>query len=236
MTHRTNPLGHNPFRARRAQLEQYRIPSMNLDTAYGAVRDWLGRAGVNVQRALAPVDGVVEFWAGNAVGRIKWSRRVLNQGAILALLRAGDTATDERKRRRMLFSLTGYTAGAISVANSQDVALFSVERGGEVIPINEAAVQMDPGPEPPPLPPDELLRTQQTVPDQGWISCQVCGITLHPDANYCAACGHDLHELTATAEEPAEVSRQPVPAAQHGTPQLQCRTCGSNDIELIQPT
>ena len=71
-------------------MEQYRTPSMNLDNAYGAVRDWLGRAGVNVQRALAPVDGVVEFWAGNAVGRIKWSRRVLNQGAILALLRAED--------------------------------------------------------------------------------------------------------------------------------------------------
>jgi hypothetical protein len=208
---------------------------MTLDAAYGAVRDWLARAGVNVQRALAPVDGVVEFWAGNAVGRIKWSRRVLNQGAILALLRAGDTATDERKRRRMLFSLTGYTAGAISVADSQGVALFSVERTGEVTPVNEAAVLMDPGPEPPPLHPDELRRAEQTVPDQGWISCQVCGITLHPDANFCAACGHDLHDPAADAPVTAPHAAQPVPAPQHGTPQLQCRTCGSNDIELIKP-
>ena len=122
------------------------------------------------------------------------------------------------------------------MANSQDVALFSVERGGDVIPINEAAVLLDPGPEPAPLPPEELARTLQTVPDQGWISCLVCGTTLHPDANFCAACGHDLHDDPVETPPVAEVSRQPVPVPDHGTPQLQCRTCGSNDIELIRPT
>jgi ribosomal protein L37E len=202
---------------------------MSLDHAYEAVQDWLERTDVRVQRALEPVDGVIEFWAGNAVGRIKWSRTVLTQGAILALLRAEDSAGDERPRQPLLFSLTGYTPGAIAVANSQDVALFSVDRRGDVIPVNDTAVRMDPGP---PQPQPELESPSWAVrpePEAPWITCARCRTTLHPDANFCAACGTDLN-----APAPA-ASGDPVPAPTPGTPHLRCRTCGSHDVELIRP-
>lgn len=204
---------------------------MKLDDAYRTVVGWLERAGMRVQRVLEPVDGVVEIWAGHTIGRIKWSRTVVNQGTVLALLRAEDTVTaDDEQRQGMLFSVTGFTEAAVAVATSQDIALYSLTRKGEVVPENDIAVRLDPGPEPEPPPPEDRDRPVKTTPDAGWITCPTCATTLHPDANFCAACGSDLHL------PPPESQGERVPSPTAGAPFLQCRTCGSHDIELIRPS
>ena len=215
-------------------MEQYRQPTLGIDAADAAVRAWFEHAGLRLQSVSEPVDGVVEYWANHVLGRIKWGRSLINQGAILALLRSDAVAAEDDRRRRLLFTVTGFTPGAVAVANSQEVALYQVEADATISPLNEAARRFDPGPIPEPVPREVQRQIDQAFSDPvaGWTDCPQCGTTHHPDANYCAVCGADFHQSAAPL--PPSVG-QPIPAPAPGGPTLRCRTCGSHDIELIKP-
>ena len=90
---------------------------------------------------------------------------------------------------------------------------------------------------------DETETPEDADAQAGWRTCPRCGQTHHPSTKMCASCGMDLTvrsggQLLGPKGQPAVVPRRaPGPS---NTPRpsgtyLQCRTCGSHDIELIQP-
>jgi ribosomal protein L37E len=88
---------------------------------------------------------------------------------------------------------------------------------------------------------DEAETPEDAAP-AGWRTCPRCGQTHHPSTSMCASCGMDLTvrsggQLLGPKGQPAVSHHAPGPSntPRPAGPTLQCRTCGSNDIELIQP-
>ena len=231
---------------------QYVTPQLTLDEAYQAAYLWLDFIGEPPTKISEPADGLVELESDLMLARVRWSRTPINQSAILAMLRVASAA-----ERRAVFSVTGYTPGAVALADTQGVALFSVDSLGQIsadnahglsiMPTEEAPPPFTPRAEPEPKyesSPQPQYRPVEYDPDE-WLDCPNCGITHHYKVNFCASCGANLHEHDDEAADPAaqakqEVtdvhsSAQPVPSGQSSGTHLRCRVCGSTEIELIQP-
>lgn len=112
-----------------------------------------------------------------------------------------------------------------------------VEAEGPVSYFEVPSIEDDPDPDP-----DEAPEAENT---SDWRTCPRCGSTHHPGTRMCASCGTDLAARTGGGQllgprgAPAVVpKRAPGPSnapAERVGPSLQCRTCGSHDIELIYP-
>jgi hypothetical protein len=243
-------------------MGQYRTPAIGLTEAYHVAHRWLDHIGATPESISEPVDGVVELRGGALVARIKIDRAPLAQSSVLALLKAVDAHEDERENVHcLLFSATGFSGGAKTLAESHNVGLFDLDAIGDVHPVTtyahnimpieplEPAFLFVPGEE------DEAEKARAELMPFGpvekdpkdWLDCPQCGATHHRKANFCAACGADLtarSTLTATLPPrgPAASSPHPgfgapgAPIPAPGTPggsTFRCRTCGSHDIELI---
>lgn len=227
-------------------MVQYATPQLNLDQAYQAAFLWLDHIGQTPTSISEPADGVIELSTAEVVARIRWSRTPITQGAVLAMLRQSDTSL-----KRLLFSVTGFTPGAVSLADTQGVALFALDGGGHVTGANAHAISLMPATAPQaPFTPNQAKDDLVGVPvvtatpesmefDMSeWLDCPRCGLTHHAQSNFCMNCGADLHlspppeQEEASAQPRSEKRRAGEPPTK---PFLRCRTCGSDDIELIHP-
>lgn len=226
-------------------MQQYATPQLTLDQAYQAAFLWLDHIGQTPTSISEPADGVIELRSDELVGRLRWSRTPINQAAVLAMLRQSDTSV-----KRVLFSVTGYTPGAVSLADTQGVALMSFDTTGRAHPDNAHGIALAPGDESPvPFPPQTETGPELPVvtapPEhmeydlEEWLDCPQCGLTHHAKSNFCMSCGADLHIAPPPPEPPRrrkeDKMAQPVPSPESTAPRLRCRTCGSDDIELIRP-
>ena len=227
-------------------MQQYATPQLTLDQAYQAAFIWLDHIGQTPTSISEPADGVIELRSDELVGRLRWSRTPINQAAVLAMLRQSDTSV-----KRVLFSVTGYTPGAVSLADTQGVALMSFDSTGRARPDNAHGIALNPGDDAPiPFPPQSADRGPElpviTAPPQHmeydpeeWIDCPKCGLTHHAKSNYCMSCGADLHAKPAPAQPPRrrkeDKMAKDTPKPEPTGPRLRCKTCGSDDIELIHP-
>lgn len=227
---------------------------LSFTEVYHAVTQWLSHIEATPDSLTEPADGIVEMRASGLVARIKYTNGKVKQGAVLSLLRTeADGQAD-----RLLFAVTRYSDGAIALANSHVVALYIVGPDGAIHPKTaEAHALMPRRPVAPPFqqetaskPNDSELPPPVWTPDKTeWLTCPNCGSLHHPYATNCVQCRKPLHEddtaqtQADTAEENkrrwsadrvAEFAR-PVPAADPGKQHLQCRTCGSTDIDLVDP-
>lgn len=189
-------------------MQQYARPQLTLDQAYQAAFLWLDHIGEPPGTISEPADGVIELRTDKYLARIRWSRSPINQAAVLAILRVEDDP-----ERRALFSATGYTPGAVSLADTQGVALFTIDAAGNAIPENAHASALMPATQPePPFAPHEMAHAEPRVPNtddtsydlSDWIECPNCGTTHHKMANFCRTCGTNLHGGPSLQQDEAE--------------------------------
>lgn len=231
-------------------MVQYATPQLNLDQAYQAAFLWLDHIGQTPTSISEPADGVIELSTPEVVARIRWSRTPITQGAVLAMLRQTETSV-----KRLLFSVTGFSPGAVSLADTQGVALYAIDADGHVTAVNAHGISLMPpkSPQPPFVPnqkKDDLVGVPvvTTSPENmeydvsEWLNCPRCGLTHHAKSNFCMNCGADLHlsrppeqEGPKPALRPRSHKKKSKSTEDRSKPYLQCRTCGSDDIELIHP-
>jgi len=243
-------------------MQNYAQPQLTIDQAYQAAFLWLDRIDQAPSTISEPTDGVIEMRSERFLARIRWSRSPINQAAVLAILRV-----PIGEEKRIVFSVTGFTPGAVSLSDTQAVALFTFDEVGAAKPENAHAIALVPEDEgEPPFAPagaDEVTEDEEKNEDAevaydltDWIECPTCGTTHHRVANFCRVCGSKLHS-DGNGEPPhtqaTEVASEPQPApmlsgpasplilpgatrprSEHRTT-LRCRTCGSDDIELLRP-
>lgn len=227
---------------------------LTLDQAYQAAYLWLDYVGDPPIEISEPAHGSVELITDRAFVRVRSSEAPVEQSSVLALLRAAESG-----KRLVIFSPSGFSAGALSIAETQGIALFTLDPSGNAVPETTHARAMQPAtlPDPPFAPSpksskddfwDDLTsRTAQPEPEEvaavpgidaattDWADCPNCGATHYRNAKFCRECGANLQDAmhhTPAAHPAVEQQGSAVPRSTSGS-SLRCRTCGSHDIELI---
>jgi len=245
---------------RRDRKNALDTPRLSLAEAYLVAQSFLGHIRAVPSRVDEPVDGIVELEGGGLLSRVKYDKVPIGQGAVLALLKAGQGHDVDL----CLFSVTGFAHSAISFADSRAVALFNLTPQGSVEPVTTAArilMPREPFDSPLAVPvfaeheeeiaanlPDPELgipKDERLTPRERdrWRDCPRCGTRHHQDSRFCASCGNDLTKRVHTLHSPTGPKQVtapspsgmgiPVPPQANGGPTLRCRTCGSQDIELV---
>jgi hypothetical protein len=230
-------------------------PRLSLAEAYLVAQSFLGHIRMVPSRVEEPVDGIVELEGAGLLSRVKYQRSPISQGAVLALLKAGDGRDDQLA----LFSVTGFSDAAVQFAANRTVALFDLTADGDVIAVtNSAHAMMIDEPFTSPLsaagptfdavsfdtaPSDEAnepfllepaTKTPKEAPAPSWRECPQCKTNHHESAQFCAACGTDLTRRTSSLlARDASTGARSIPKPAVGGPTLRCKTCGSHDIELV---
>ncbi|MCL1594304.1 MAG: zinc ribbon domain-containing protein [Actinomycetia bacterium] len=226
--------------------------SLTLDQAYQAAYLWLDHAGDPPVQISEPAHGSVELVTEKSFVRVRSSDGPVEQSSVLALLRAAEAG-----KKLIIFSPSGFSPGAISIAETQGIALFALEQNGRAVSQTTHARVMSPDTEPlPPFgpmepeepkdtfwnpqPSEEPQRRTGEADEDGidagtfdWADCPSCGTTHHRHAKFCRECGTNLQTGAAGVSSSDSVHVTPVPR-DGVTPKLRCRTCGSHDIELLE--
>jgi hypothetical protein len=222
---------------------------LSLDQAYQAAYLWLDHIGDPPIEISEPAHGSVELVTEKAFVRVRSSDSPVEQSSVLALLRAADSG-----KRLMIFSPSGFSPGARSIAQTQGIALFSLDPSGTAKAETTHARSMSPDTEPePPFSPElgesddgfwsNLSTSSSEAPSEepelqattnDWADCPTCGATHYHNARFCRDCGTDLQSLH-DVQTPATTEMVKSPASSKSTTgnQLRCRTCGGHDIELV---
>lgn len=223
---------------------------LSLDQAYQAAYLWLDHVGDPPLEISEPAHGAVELVTDKAFVRVRSSETPVEQSSVLALLRAAQAG-----KRLVIFSPSGFSPGAKSIAETQGIALYTLEPTGRAVAETTHARSIAPETEPdPPFAPtltpsdDDYwsgFRATDTV-DQAeakpldglqaahtdWTDCPNCGVTHYRNARFCRECGTNLVEHSQPASAP--VAHQPTSPKGTVGSGLRCRTCGGHDIELIE--
>jgi hypothetical protein len=216
---------------------------LSLDQSYQAAFLWFDHKGEPPDEITEPAHGSVQLITETTFARVRWSDKPVGQKSVLALL----TAAPQGKRL-VIFSASGFTTGAISVAESQGIALYSFDSTGIAHPKTTQAKSLAASdPQEPPFPPPEVeteedddfwaqTRSEDTEtaeatapadvppleanPDD-WTDCPSCGTTHFRTALFCRSCGAHL--------ETGDPHPHNATALQLG---LRCRTCDGIDIAI----
>lgn len=199
---------------------------LTLEQAYEAAYLWL----FHIDQAPHGVDEqppeMVELVSDEILTWVRAGGEV-TQKAILAFLQV-----DGEERRKVIISAAGFSPGAISIGESQGVALFSLGPDGSVHPETGHAIMMMPNDAPPapfsiPLEdeqPDGRPQWGTTKFDSDvWVDCPECGTNQHISLKSCRVCGTTLVTKSSTTTAPSE-------------PTYTCRVCGSHDIAVTTET
>lgn len=119
---------------------------LTLDQAYQAAFLWFDHKGEPPIEITEPAHGSVQLITETIFARVRWATHRAGQASVLAVLKS---ATDGK--RVALFSASGFTAGAIAVAESQGVALYSFDLFGtaHAMTTHARSLQPDTPPDPP---------------------------------------------------------------------------------------
>lgn len=217
--------------------------TLTLDQSYQAAFLWFDHRGESPDDISEPAHGSVQLVTQTTFARVRWSDKPVEQTSVLALLKAAPG-----HKRLVIFSASGYSAGAVSVAESQGIALYAFDATGTAHPKTTHARSMSPTEaQEPPFPPPEVEGEQEedfwaqakqddvdedesvvseyapeldANPDD-WIDCPSCGTTQFKTAQFCRACGTHL--------------ASGVPHSHNATADqlgLKCRTCEGTDIAI----
>lgn len=206
---------------------------LTLDQAYQATYLWLDHAGDPPVDISEPAHGSVELHTESAFVRVRSSEGPVEQSSVLALLRAADAG-----KKLLLFSPSGFSPGALSIAETQGIGLFTLDSHGRAHPETTHARSVTPATEadppfapaevedddsfwsytPPPRVEDDPDEDKEGI-DAGtedWSDCPACGTTHYRNAKFCKECGTNM--TTDAGDKPAH---------------MRCRTCGGHDIETV---
>jgi hypothetical protein len=210
---------------------------LTLDQAYQATYLWLDHIGDPPLDISEPAHGSVELLTENSFIRVRSSEGPVEQSSVLALLRAAGPG-----KKLLLFSPSGFSPGALSIAETQGIGLFTLDSHGRAVPETTHARAVAPEIEPDPPFAPELVEEEDTFwsytppprievddedeadeDDEGidagatdWSDCPACGTTHYRNANFCKECGTRMQADSAEG------------------PHMRCRTCGGHDIETVE--
>ena len=223
---------------------------LTLDQAYQAAYLWLDHIGDPPVEISEPAHGSVELITDKTFVRVRSSDAPVEQSSVLALLRAAETG-----KRLVIFSPSGFSPGALSIAETQGIALYTLDPLGSAIPETTHARAMAPSeaPDPPfapsePSPEDDFwtagtraaTASDDEAPDDDpgiqaattdWADCPNCGATHYRNARFCRDCGTNLHAQDQGAgpasEPPPPAGRPSAPPARSTPAPSGTRTSGS---------
>lgn len=196
-------------------MAKYGTKQLTLDQAYQAAYLWLDHAGDPPIEISEPSHGAVELITEQAFVRVRSSESPVEQSSVLALLRAAQSG-----KRLVIFSPSGFSPGAKSIAETQGIALYSLDSTGRAIAetTHARSIAPDTEPDPPFAPTDEdtsgdfwarfspSTSAPSPAPDGGqaqggpilqagttdWADCPNCGATHYRNAKFCRECGKAL--------------------------------------------
>lgn len=217
---------------------------LSLDQAYQAAYLWLDNAGDPPLEISEPAHGAVELITDKAFVRVRSSQTPVEQSSVLALLRAAQAG-----KRLVIFSPSGFSPGAKSIAETQGIALFTLDAIGRAVPETTHARSITPETEPdPPFAPssgpgdDDYwagFRANQggegiPAADAGiqattgdWTDCPSCGATHYRNAKFCRECGTSLLGQQAMPTSDATPSPAVMPDVLSHDPMAPKGTLGS---------
>ncbi len=212
---------------------------LTLDQAYQATFLWFDHKGEPPLEISEPVHGSVQLITETTFARVRWATSPADQASILSAMRFA-----AKDKRLAIFSASGFTTGAISVAETQGIALYSFDSWGVAHAKTTHARSLAPEtpPDPPfaPQQPEDNATdywTSQTSPQNrepetteptepvvvdpdDWSECPTCGMTHFRTAKYCRECGTHLVSGVKHAHELSTTDLG-----------LTCETCGGTNIK-----
>ncbi|MGB5566168.1 MAG: hypothetical protein WBN93_07525 [Acidimicrobiia bacterium] len=201
------------------------VSTLTLDQAYQAAYLWMFHVGEPPVEIAERGTQSVELRSEGMAAFVRVPDRPLNQRTVLAVL-----ATEPDHRIRVIFSTKGFTPAAISIAEAQGIALFSLDAEGSALPENGRGAEIAPSEAPPP--PFPLGRTDEELkiakanwgrtefPEDEWIDCPGCGTNQHRTLEACRICGVPLAKAGTSDSAPANIV-------------YQCLDCGSHNIDAV---
>lgn len=199
--------------------------SLTLDQAYQAVYLWMFHIGEPPTNVAERGAQAIELRSTGLSVFVRVPDGPIGQRTVLAVL-----ASEPDERTRVIFSAAGFTAAAVGIAETQGIALFSLDREGRADPRNGRASAIAPADELPA--PFTAVEVEENITaafeDWGktefladeWIDCPVCGANQHHTLDTCRVCGASLREVGSIGSLPDGVV-------------YRCRECGSHDIEVV---
>ena len=198
--------------------------TLTLDQAYQAAYLWMFHVGEPPAEITERGAQSVELRSEGMAAFVRVPDQPLNQRTVLAVL-----ATEPDHRMRLIFSTTGFSPGAVSIAEAQGIALFSLNAEGSAVPENGRAAEVArPDGPPPPFPQrskgEELKITKANwgrteFPEDEWVDCPGCGTNQHKTLDACRVCGVSLDPGAGGTGRTDTV--------------YQCVDCGSRNIDVV---
>lgn len=198
---------------------------LTIDQAYQAAYLWMFHVGEPPTEIVERGSQAVELRSAGLSAFVRVPDRPLNQRTVLAVL-----ATESDGRERIIFSVSGFTPSAISIAEAQGVALFALGGDGGARPRNGRASALA-SPDEPPAPfavaaqdEDMALSAANWGPSEfsadEWVDCPGCGTNQHHTLDACRLCGASLRDAASLGSPPDGLD-------------YRCRECGSHDVEIV---
>ncbi|KAA3638527.1 MAG: hypothetical protein DWP92_05985, partial [Armatimonadetes bacterium] len=106
-------------------MPEQRTDELTLDEAYQAAFLWFDHKGEPPLEISEPVHGSVQLITETTFARVRWATSPADQASILSVLRFAVEG-----KRVAIFSVSGFTPGAISVAETQGIALYAFDSWG----------------------------------------------------------------------------------------------------------
>ena len=200
------------------------VSTLTLDQAYQAAYLWMFHVGEPPVEITERGAQSVELRSEGMAAFVRVPDRPLNQRTVLAVL-----ATEPDHRMRLIFSTSGFTPGAVSIAEAQGIALFSLNAEGTAVPENGRGAKVAPADGPPPPFPLRTTAEEPKItkanwgrtefPAEEWVDCPGCGTNQHKTLEVCRMCGESLVAGAGTADQANIV--------------YQCLDCGSHNVDAV---
>ena len=217
---------------------------LTLDQAHEAASLWMSHVGEPPSEIVEKGPHAVELRSARLNGFVRVPDQPLSQRTVLAVL-----AAESEGRKRVIFSASGFTPSAISIAEAQGIALFSLASDGIAHPMNRQAsalanAETPPAPfTPAPQAEESLIAeysewgTSDFSADE-WVDCPGCGTNQHHTLDACRLCGASLTESAAPVGAPSTDTGPSIEEAASLGPtpdglEYRCRECGSQSIEVV---
>ncbi len=139
---------------------------LTLEEAYAAAFLWFDHKGEPPEEISEPAHGSIHLITETTVARVREGESPADQASVLATLRSAPEG-----KRIAIFSTTGFTNGAITIAESQGIALYEFDGHGTAKPLTTRARSLQPEtlPDPPYAPKVEEER------DSPWADSRLPG-------------------------------------------------------------
>ena len=192
---------------------------LTLEEAYQAAFLWFDHKGEPPLEISEPAHGSIQLETETTLARVRMGESPADQASVLSLLRV-----DPGNKRLAIFSTSGFTTGALSVAESQGIALyeFDLEGAAHAKTTHARSLAPDTAPEPP-----FAQQRDDDEPDP-WGSIQLPGQPASVTTAQADPVDTEADENTAIEIDENEWSECPTCGTTHFKNARFCRSCGTD--------